>query len=93
MPQNDEDSIEDFAEAPPEESLDTPTGVDDEGEADLPTEYASPQADARLSRANEHEKRPAGAQTPPREGPQAPQRQQRIAFSGRLKAHDCFSAR
>ena len=35
--------------------------------------------DARVSRAHEHEERPAGAEAPPRQGPQAPDGQQRVA--------------
>ena len=39
---------------------------------------------ARLSRADEHEERPAGAEAPPREGPQASDRQQRVAATAWL---------
>ena len=39
--------------------------------------------DARVSGAHEHEERPAGAEAPPGEGPQAPDRQQRDSDSAR----------
>ena len=39
----------------------------------------APRADARVSGAHEHEERASGAEAPPGEGPQASDRQQRIA--------------
>ena len=49
-----------------------------EGKTNVPAEYASPQADARLSRQNELEEWPFGAQTAPCKGSKAPDRQQRV---------------
>src|SRR5579864_895456 len=50
-------------------------GVPNEGKTNVPAEYASPQADARLSRQNELEEWPFGAQTAPCKGSKAPDRQ------------------
>ena len=52
-----------------------------EGEAYISAEYPSSRTHARVSRSHEHEKRPAGAQAPPCEGPQAVDRQQRIGLN------------
>ena len=43
----------------------------DEGQANLPAEHASAQANPWVSRADEHEKRPAGPEAPASQGTQA----------------------
>ena len=53
-------------------------GADHEGKTHIPAEQAAPQPDPRIPRAHEHEKRTAGPKAPPRQGPQAPDRQQRV---------------
>ena len=54
----------------------------------VPTEHSPPRKDARVSGAYEHEKRAAGAEAPPGERPQAPDRQQRIEKLPRFRPHE-----
>jgi ribonuclease P protein component len=49
-----------------------------EGKTDLSAQQAPPEADARVSRTDEHEERPKSAQAPARQGPEPSDRQQRI---------------
>jgi hypothetical protein len=51
-----------------------------EGEENFPAEYQTPQENTRVSRADEHEERAAGAQAAAREGPKAPDRQHPIGI-------------
>src|SRR5579871_6495438 len=51
-----------------------------EGETDVPTQHAAPLAHAWFPGADEHQKRSARAETPPREGPKAADGQRRIAI-------------
>ena len=53
-------------------------GADHEGKTHVPAEQAAPQPNPRVPGADEHEKRTAGAQAPPRQGPQTPDGHQRI---------------
>jgi ribonuclease P protein component len=59
-----------------------------EREAHVPTEHPPPGEDARVSGADEHKKRSAGAQTAPGERPKAPDRQQRITHLPRFRPHE-----
>jgi len=52
--------------------------VNRERQAHIPAEHSASKTDARVSRADEHEERAAGAQKTPREGTEAADRQQRI---------------
>src|SRR5207245_5499608 len=54
----------------------------DDGQENLPAEHASAQADPWFSRADEHEKWPAGPEAPAGPGTQASHREQRIASEG-----------
>jgi hypothetical protein len=58
-----------------------------EGQANLPTQQASPREGAWISRANGHQERPARAQTAPSTGAQAPDRRRR-ALGSRPSAPD-----
>jgi ribonuclease P protein component len=57
-------------------------GAHDEGKAYFPAQQSPTPADAWISGTDEHEKRAAGAQASPRERPETPHCQQRIAAFG-----------
>src|SRR4051794_17188870 len=56
-------------------------GSHGQGSTHVSTQHAPPQANAWISGANEHQERASGAEAPSREGPQTPDRQQRVAVA------------
>lgn len=57
----------------------------DRREAHLSTEQSPPGQEARLSRADEHPRRPCGAEVPPRQGPRSP-----VGLIQRVRERDAF---